>query len=76
MANKEINYEIVKHIATLSEGKGGWTKEVNLIKWNGGDAKLDIRSWSEDKSKMGKGISLDYEEAQILLSSGIEDLDF
>ena len=32
---KEIQYEIVKEIAVLSNGDSGYTKEINLISWNG-----------------------------------------
>ena len=39
----DIKYEIVKEIAVLSEKASGWTKEINLVSWNGRDAKYDIR---------------------------------
>ena len=32
---REIQYEIVKEIAVLSTGDSGYTKEINLISWNG-----------------------------------------
>ena len=64
MAN--FSYEIVKHIGVISEGTGGWTKELNLISWNGKDPKYDIRDWSPDGSKMGKGISMTREELATL----------
>ena len=54
----ELNYEIKQTIACLSEEKSGWTKELNLISWNGNEPKYDIRPWSEDHQKMGKGITL------------------
>ena len=58
----EIKYEITQSIACLSEEKNGWTKELNLVSWNGNAPKYDIRSWSADHSKMGKGITLTKEE--------------
>jgi hypothetical protein len=33
-------------------------KEFNRVSWNGGEPKYDIRDWSEDHDKMGKGITL------------------
>ena len=36
---------------------------MNLVSWNGKEPKLDIRPWNEDRSRMGKGISLSMEEA-------------
>ena len=35
----KINYEIVKEIGVLSTSAKGWTKELNLISWNGRAAK-------------------------------------
>ena len=62
----EIKYEIVEKIAVLSESSKGWTKELNLISWNDRDPKYDIREWSPDHVKMGKGITLSDEEVRLL----------
>ena len=62
----EFKYEIVEKIAVLSESSKGWTKEFNLVSWNEKDPKYDIREWSPDGTKMGKGITLAPEEAAIL----------
>lgn len=61
-----ITYEIVESIAVLSESSKGWTKELNLISWNDRDPKYDIREWSPDHEKMGKGVTLSNEEVAIL----------
>lgn len=58
----DINYEIVKKIGTLSRSASGWTKELNLVSWNDREAKYDIRDWSADATKMGKGVTLSKEE--------------
>ena len=42
---KEIQYEIVKEVAVLSASGSGYTKEINLISWNGKEPKYDIRSF-------------------------------
>ena len=62
----EFQYEIKEEIGVLSESKSGWRKEVNLVSWNGGTPKLDIRDWAPDHEKMGKGITLNTEEARKL----------
>ncbi|MFD1361861.1 YdbC family protein [Lentibacillus salinarum] len=54
----DIKYDIVEHIAELSKSPKGWTKELNLVSWNGRDPKYDLRDWSPDKTKMGKGVTL------------------
>lgn len=58
----ELSYEIEQYIACISEEKNGWNKELNLVSWNGNTAKFDIRSWSADHSKMGRGITLSEQE--------------
>ena len=58
----EIKYEIIKKIGVLSTSASGWAKELNLISWNDRDAKYDIREWSPDRGKMGKGVTLSKEE--------------
>lgn len=62
----EIKYEIEKELGVISESKKGWNKELNLISWSGREAKYDIRDWSEDHSKMGKGITLSLDELKTL----------
>ena len=62
----DIKFEITEHIGVLSEGSKGWTKEINRVSWNEREPKVDIREWSPDHTKMGKGITLTDEEAQKL----------
>lgn len=40
---------------------------MNRISWNGNEPKYDIRSWSPDDTKMGKGVTLT-EEVVIALA--------
>ena len=62
---QEFSYEIVEEIAVLSENTQGWRKEFNLVSWNGRPPKFDLRDWSADHEKMGKGITLTNEEFEI-----------
>ena len=62
----EINYEIKRNIGVLSTTNKGWTKEINLISWNGQEPKYDIREWSPDHEKMGKGVTLSEDEMAAL----------
>ena len=48
----DVTYEIVKPLGVLSEKASGWTKELNLISWNNGPAKYDLREWSPDHRSM------------------------
>lgn len=58
----EIKYEIIKTIGVLSTSASGWAKELNLISWNEREPKFDLRDWSADHTKMGKGVTLSKEE--------------
>jgi hypothetical protein len=58
----EIKYEIAEKIGVLSQTASGWSKQLNLIRWNDRDPKYDLREWSPDGEKMGKGVTLSKEE--------------
>lgn len=62
----EIKYEITEEVAVLSESSRGWTKEINMVSWNDREPKIDIREWSPEHERMGKGVTLSKEEAKIL----------
>ncbi len=62
----EIKYEIIKTIGILSKSSSGWTKELNLISWNDREPKFDLRDWSADHEKMGKGVTLTQGELMTL----------
>lgn len=62
----DFNYEIIEEIGVLSTSSSGWTRELNLISWNGRPPKFDIRDWSPDHEKMGKGLTFTNEELQAL----------
>ena len=53
-------------MGVLSTGTKGWTKELNLISWNGREPKYDIRDWAPEHEKMGKGVTLSDEEIEVL----------
>lgn len=72
---KEIQYEIVKEIAVLSRSESGYTKELNLVSWNGAEPKYDIRSFSPNREKCGKGITLTETEARKLLAALRKELE-
>ena len=59
----DITFDIVKHFGIISEEKGGWKKELNLVSWNGRTPKFDVRDWSPGHEKMGKGVTLTPDDA-------------
>ncbi|EPF29720.1 hypothetical protein C5N99_02200 [Treponema medium] len=62
----EFSYEITQKHGILSTSKSGWTMELNSVAWNGRNPKYDLRSWSPDHEKMGKGVTLTTEELTAL----------
>ncbi|MBR0483730.1 MAG: YdbC family protein [Oscillospiraceae bacterium] len=70
----ELKFEITQHIAELGDNGRGWTKEFNLVSWNDREPKYDIRDWSPDHSRMGKGVTLTADEL-VMLRDVINELD-
>lgn len=62
----DFRFEIVEHIAVLGKRDNGWTKEVNIVEWNGGAAKVDVRDWDPEHIRMSRGVTLFDEEARKL----------
>lgn len=62
----DIKFEIQKELGKISESSKGWTKELNLISWNGKEAKFDLRDWAPGHEKMGKGVTLSSDELKDL----------
>ena len=73
-----MRFEILNVLGTISEGTKGWNKQLTRVSWDGNDPKYDIRTWSPDYEKMGKGITLSEEELRVLkalIDAEIEFLD-
>ena len=70
---EDFSFQITEKCGEISESKGGWKLELNKVSWGGRPAKFDLRSWSPDHSKMGKGVTLSDEELKKLgaLISGL-----
>jgi hypothetical protein len=59
---ENIKYELVKSIGVIGVNESGWTKEINYMSWNEREPKYDIRDWSPDRKKIGKGVTFTKEE--------------
>nr|DAZ32713.1 MAG TPA: hypothetical protein [Caudoviricetes sp.] len=70
------NYEIKENILSLPKESDSdiYHKELNLIRWYGKPEKFDIRGWSDDHTKMTKGISLTKDEFINIARAGLEKL--
>lgn len=64
--DREVTFELKEHIGVLSTSINGWSRELNVVSWNGKTEKYDIREWCDNHTHLRKGITLTREEAKIL----------
>lgn len=62
----DIKFEIKETLGVLSQSNKGWKKELNLISWNGREAKYDIREWAPERENMAKGVTFTKDELKAL----------
>lgn len=62
----EFEFKVEKEYGVLSESNKGWKKVLKKISWNNKESKYDIREWSPDNEKMGKGVTLSIDEIKEL----------
>ena len=67
--DRDVTFDIIEEIGIISTQDTGWTREINLVRWNGGVAKYDIRDWDPYHQRMSKGITLTEEEMRRLLNA-------
>jgi len=65
--NSDFNFEIVEKIGIINSFPTGWNREINLVSWNGGQAKYDIRDWDHSHEHMSKGVRLHAGEMRKML---------
>ncbi|MBR3295469.1 MAG: hypothetical protein IKI62_04395 [Clostridia bacterium] len=49
------NFTIHKKIGVVSEKPNGWTLELNIVSFNGRDAKYDLLEWRNDHTELRTG---------------------
>jgi hypothetical protein len=70
----DISFEITEHLGVISQYPTGWTKQANMVAWNGGTPKVDVRDWDPDMEHMSRGITLHKDEA-IKLRDILQSMD-
>ena len=58
----DFAFNVLESFGTISEADNGWKKELTIVSWNEREPKYDIRSWSPNKERMGRGITLSKSE--------------
>lgn len=66
--DRPVSFRIHEHIGCLSVNQNGWSRELNVVSWNQGRPRLDIRDWNPEHDKMSRGIGLNGEEVLNLLA--------
>ena len=61
--NDEVLFDIQETIGILRKSNTGWTRELNVVSWNGGTPRFDIRDWDPMHEKMSRGITFTKAEA-------------
>ncbi len=54
----KLKFVIYKHLGDISNQNNGWTKELNYISWDDREPVYDIRTWNQDHSEYGKGVTI------------------
>lgn len=67
--SNNITFEIKEKIAVLNQNQSGWNKELNIVSWNEGAPKYDIREWNEEHTLMSRGLTLNEEEMKRLVKA-------
>ena len=73
-----VDWDVIEEIAVLYESQAGWTKELNIISWNGDEPKYDVRWWNPDKTQLGKGFTLTANELsklKVILDTKISPIE-
>lgn len=63
----DIEYKVVDKVGVIANYSTGWNKELNIISWNGGNPKFDIRDWDQEHEHMSRGVTLHEKEAARLM---------
>jgi len=74
--SQDLKYEIINEIGVISTSTSGSNLELNRVSWNGKEPKYDLRSWSPDHSKMGKGVTLSEEDIISLSALLAKEIEF
>ena len=74
---RDFSWEVVKNLGNFSEGRENYSKELNIITWNGRPLVFDLRGWriGNDGIKHPlKGISMCKEDL-IALRNLLQSID-
>lgn len=65
--DRDVTFEITEPIGVLATYSTGWSKEINIVKWNGSTPKYDIRDWDPAHERMSRGVTLHEKEMRLMI---------
>lgn len=66
--NESIEFKLISRIGVIKTNQAtGWSRELNMVSWNGGIPKYDIRDWNPEHTRMTRGLTL-YEDEVMKLA--------
>lgn len=63
-----VSFEIIEHLGVIATQPTGWQKELNIVRWNNGVPKYDLREWDSSHEHISRGITLKEQEAFALFN--------
>lgn len=66
--DRDIVFDVIESIGIIKAFPNGWTKELNMVSWNGNEAKYDIRDWDANHERMSRGITLKADEMETIVN--------
>lgn len=73
MPDRDFTFVIEEHLGVLSRSDNGWTRELNIVSWNGQKPKYDIRDWDPDHERMSKGVTLLDRDMKLIVDLYLKD---
>ena len=66
--SESIEFKLISRIGVIKTNQAtGWSREINMVSWNGGIPKYDIRDWNPEHTRMTRGLTL-YEDEMMKLA--------
>ena len=63
------NFKIHEEIAVISRKPSGWTLELNVVSFNGKEAKYDLREWKDGHTSLRPGVRFSESDLKPLMEA-------
>ena len=63
----DFNFEVVEDLGVIGQ-RGSRELHLAVVSWNDRKPKLELRTWDEEMTTPGKGVTLSEDEAELLMN--------